>query len=387
MKKTLLYFQIITGWGGYAYPFGVWRRSLKKLPFGFLTWFWALRGEVLLLRGKLEALKALSQKHPVVLYYAAQAFYFRGERESALRAALGFSQFAPHNPEGNYLLAEIHQKMGEKEKAFQILQKEFLLSKRKTWIKLANWVNTQEDFEKINALFHCALNRKRIPQNDVEILKNLAMGAQRAGEYTVAEAIWQNILSLHPKTKTSKKKLHPKLAREALGDLLHSAQSTQLPLFLISGTLLGMVRDGQFLLHDTDLDVGVFDDVCDEKTLYRTIEQSGKFSIMPERSKHSVRIRHINGTPIDIFRHYREKDDFWHSGVKASWHNSPFSLKKATFQGMEVLIPNNPEKYLEENYGKNWHIPQKKFDSAVDCPNFKVANPWEMKIHGMQKNI
>lgn len=105
---------------------------------------------------------------------------------------------------------------------------------------------------------------------------------------------------------------------------------------------------------------------------------------MPQRSPHCLRVRHVNGTPIDIFTHYRDKNDFWHGGVKVSWHNSPFTLKEIQFKGIPVLIPDNPETYLEENYGKDWKLPKEKFDSAVDCPNLKIENEYELRIHHMK---
>ena len=108
---------------------------------------------------------------------------------------------------------------------------------------------------------------------------------------------------------------------------------------------------------------------------------------MAKRSPHCMRIRHFNGTAIDIFTHYREKDDYWHAASKTSWHNSPFVLKKVEFLGFETYIPDPPEKYLEENYGKDWRIPKTKFDSAVECPNYKILNEGDYQIYNIKQKL
>ena len=150
--------------------------------------------------------------------------------------------------------------------------------------------------------------------------------------------------------------------------------------------MLGFIRDGKFLSHDTDLDTGIFEDVSSD-SLKEAIYNAGCFSIMPQRTSHCIRIRHANGTPIDIFTHYKEKNDYWHSGVKVSWHNSPFKLKYIDFIGIHICIPDNPERYLEENYGKEWRVPASQFDSALDCPNSKVENESELHIHRLKTRM
>src|SRR5690606_37477131 len=54
-------------------------------------------------------------------------------------------------------------------------------------------------------------------------------------------------------------------ARQALLDLRSDLSRADVKFFLVSGTLLGCVREGNILGHDKDIDVGVMEDVDFEK--------------------------------------------------------------------------------------------------------------------------
>lgn len=373
----------MSGSGGYSYPSGIWRRSLIGLPFSFSGWLRALHGEINLLHGRHDQLKNISEKHPVLLYYRAYSLFLRGDFEKACSYASRFCAYAPRHREGKYLLSDILNAKQEKNQAFNTLCTNTLLSRRKTWIKLANLVDSHQDFLQFKKIYDTALAQHIIDKDDNEILENYAMGAQRGNDYEEAIIAWEKISSKHIRKKPT---LTSELAANALRTLISSTEKAGLQIFLISGTLLGLMRTGDFLSHDSDLDTGIFDGF-DSQKLKNAIYNSGCFTIMAQRSPHCLRIRHVNGTPIDIFTHYREKTDFWHGGVKVSWHNSPFRLKSTIFKGITVWIPDPPEKYLEENYGKDWHIPVSHFDSAFDCPNSRIENDNELYIHRLKIHL
>lgn len=385
-KDIIEYYKIVSGCGGYYYPSGVWRRSLIGLPFSFTSWFRALQGENCLLHGKHAYLKNLSEKHPVLLYYRAYSLYICGDFQKAFYCASQFCIYAPHHREGKYLLSDILDSMGKKQQAFDVLTEDWLISKHKTWIKLANLVSNVQDFIYFENIYHMSLSKKLIVENDKCILKSFAMGAQRCGKYDKALDIWSKVVNMSGNIYDEKKKIYPIFAKEALHALNAAFDKEGLQLFLISGTLLGLMRIGDFLPHDFDLDTGIFSGF-DSHKLRNAIYASGCFTIMAQRSPHCIRVRHVNGTPIDIFIHYRGHNDFWHGGVKVSWHNSPFGLKRVNFKGQEVFIPDNPEKYLEENYGPDWRTPVVNFDSSRDCPNSRVENQFEVYIHNLKSGV
>jgi hypothetical protein len=161
-------------------------------------------------------------------------------------------------------------------------------------------------------------------------------------------------------------------AERALLDLKADLDAGGFPFFLISGTLLGCIREGHLLGHDKDIDVGIPADV-EMEALRAHLRTTGRFRIRPLPVQTVVRAIHANGTSIDIFRHWPEGGHMIHQGQKANWVNAPFTLKPHAFLGTKFQVPGNPELYLAENYG-DWKTPAKDFDTVVDTPNMTVTD-------------
>ena len=370
---------------GFEYVNGIWRRSLigiKKTP---TCLFWSLYSECCLMNNNIIKIKKYLNKHIIVHYYYAWSLYFSGKFELCIEELKKVLLIYSNHVESIFLLSDCLFLIKRKNEAFELLNK--VLYREKSWIKMASYVENKDDYLKYCLIYDKAIKSKIIKPDNYIILKYMSLAAQRIKSYDLAINIWEKIKKNKIKYKIKNKEfLHKKHSQEALYALQRAFEEKKIQLFLISGTLLGFVRNKNFIAHDTDLDLGIFNYISVE-TVKKIIYSAGCFLIMPQRSLHCIRIRHANGTPIDIFIHYKEKNDYWHSGVKVSWHNSPFNLKKINFMGINIYIPDNPEKYLEENYGKNWNIPIKNFDSAIDCPNHKIENKEELVIHNLMKSL
>ena len=382
MSRIQDMFYIATNKKGYAYSCGIWRRSIRGVTLSPSAVFWSLYAEACLMHGDHEAIWHIRNKHPLMNYYWAWILYFQGKFSLCAEELTAFLERFPKHYEARFLLADCMSALRRKKESFTILKG--LLFRKKAWIKLSNLVDTCNDFEEIKNIFNNAVENSIIKKDDPVVLEYIAMGAQRCGLYNIAVSIWEKMYTegvrcAHKSAST----LNVEHAREALAALQLECKKRGLSLFLISGTLLGFMRNGKFLSHDTDLDTGIFEGFSLD-ILKTAIYNAGCFSIMPQRSSHCIRIRHANGTPIDIFTHYKNENDYWHGGVKVSWHNSPFKLKYIEFLGVQIYIPDNPELYLEENYGKDWRIPVQHFDSALNCPNSKVENESELHIHRLK---
>lgn len=308
-------------------------------------------------------------------YFLALSYFLCGEYKQAEQAVKNVRNFT-NIPEIIFLYADILQRQKRKVEAREILEECALThNRKKVWVYLANLVNTPEEYQRFCQHLENVKNTTQFLKNDSQIHQRVN-AALRAGLNDVAIELCQGM------KKSKKGKLtgySDELAAQALKDLKRVMDKNDIPFFLISGTLLGCIREGKLLGHDKDIDVGVWDNY-DYEQLATILGESGYFYIVPTRTKHFVMLRHLNGIAIDVFIHYREENDYWHAGVKIKWHNSPFELIKRNFLGNDYLIPKDYDRYLTENYG-DWKTPKTDFDSAFDTPNMEVYNRVEMQIY------
>ena len=161
--------------------------------------------------------------------------------------------------------------------------------------------------------------------------------------------------------------------------------------FLVSGTFLGVVRDNAFIRHDHDIDVGVFEDSlqpeflaelekseefsvtnCDHLCL-RMVGQSSGVHYQSVKTPAIIRVVHTTGIAIDIFIHFQDGDLVWHGNATHRWNNQKFGLVDYEFLGRQFKGSDNSDRYLVENYGENWSIPDPDFDFNFDTPNLSFA--------------
>lgn len=175
----------------------------------------------------------------------------------------------------------------------------------------------------------------------------------------------------------------------ALQEISEILPLTKWPWFIMSGTFLGQHREGGFLKHDYDIDLGIHAEDIDLAELMQLLKSQSKFAIQKVdtsievlRDKNGqpsldervsiIKIIHSNGIPIDIFIHYTQNNICWHGSVIHRWENSPFGLVRTELEGVSVNSPDNPDIYLSENYG-DWKTPVTDFDCTTGTPNLTFS--------------
>lgn len=328
--------------------------------------------------------KFLPNRTILKLYFTAWSFYLKGEYQTASKI-LDITVNLNHE-ESRILRALIAQRTSTINDVYKYLEP--VLYRKRTWILLLDSVKDEKDFELLFSIYTKSLDVNIISKDDFFIVEKLVNAAKNAELYSQAFELLNSIpvdlrKSLHSKAKSLKQKINKKYARDALLSITSIAKKFDINLFLISGTLLGYCRKKSFLEHDTDIDLGVFkQDKLNE--FFEELTKTGLFVLINKITENGIKLKHINGTVTDIFIHKQDKDDYWHAVEMVSWHNSPFELQKVNFLGIEINIPDKPELYLEENYGKDWYIPKEKFDSILDCPNLKIKNNKLIELYKLQ---
>ncbi|HGT4383848.1 TPA: capZB protein, partial [Neisseria meningitidis] len=246
-------------------------------------------------------------------------------------------------------------------------------------------VENSEDFLRYLQLFNKFYPNHTNKPLRYDLICHLSNAALRGGQQDFALNLWREQYQLAQSQKLKHNLATPpkytdEKAAKALSDLKRYLDKAQIPFFLISGTLLGCIRENKLLGHDKDIDIGVWEDQTLEN-LQDIFRKSGCFYTLPIYSPDILVIRHVNGITIDIFIHYREQNSYWHAGKKTKWHSSPFELIQHPFLENHYLIPKNYDLYLTENYGSDWRIPRINFDSALDTPNIEILSKEEFIIY------
>jgi phosphorylcholine metabolism protein LicD len=136
-----------------------------------------------------------------------------------------------------------------------------------------------------------------------------------------------------------------------------------LDLYLIYGTLLGAVRDKDFIPFDTDIDLAYFSK-CNNSFLMRK-EFLHICDVLKDKNlfKRARGYKHIDCGAIsdkfyfDIWSSYIENNVFYLAPFKQVFKSDTFiPLKEINFKGTLFKIPNNPEIFLEAFY-KSWKTP------------------------------
>ncbi|GAA3897945.1 class I SAM-dependent methyltransferase [Microbacterium invictum] len=174
-------------------------------------------------------------------------------------------------------------------------------------------------------------------------------------------------------------------ARRLVDDL----QAWGYPVYLVGGTLLGMVRGGELLPHDDDIDFAFLAESDDPAEL-------GRISFDMERrltdagyavARHSLaQLELVFFDEANQVDHYIDVfTGFFHEGL----YCQPFALRSDEItaddlvptrdidvNGVPLPGPANPEAWLAYAYGENWRIPDPTFKFVVDRGTKQRFETW-----------
>jgi len=159
--------------------------------------------------------------------------------------------------------------------------------------------------------------------------------------------------------------MNMKVMSENLLDFKEVLDKYKVTFVTIFGALLGIIREGNFISCDTDVDVACFNELgChDHWQLKKVKEELIKkgFDVVSSDVCYLHNDFFIrNGEKIEIWW-FDRIDEEWIFGDTIRYPAHYFdNLDEINFLGTKFKIPNNVEKFLELTYGRNWRKPNPK---------------------------
>ena len=157
--------------------------------------------------------------------------------------------------------------------------------------------------------------------------------------------------------------------------------------FPVYGTLLGAIREQDFIGHDSDVDLGYvsrhthpLDVIRESFRLQRYLRGRG-FSINRySAAAFKVEVLEADGAVrgLDVFGGYFLHGHLYLMGeigtpFEEDW---VFPLGTCEFAGRTLPAPARPEKLLEATYGPNWRVPDPAFHFATPRTTVRRLNGW-----------
>lgn len=177
-------------------------------------------------------------------------------------------------------------------------------------------------------------------------------------------------------------------AEKLLVDVTSTLQHMNLTNFLVDGTLLGAVREKEFIDHDEDIDVGTFAEEWNPELVGKFVSYCLSLGIIPahmfgEPTKYFEIALKRDGVKCDLFFYRKDGDKrifhaFLNGGrtlpddvITYEYPAELFDkLSIVTLRDIPFLAPANAEAVLEAKYG-DWRTPVKKWDWAFGPKNVR----------------
>ncbi len=242
---------------------------------------------------------------------------------------------------------------------------------------------------------HIAMLQQAIPANaqiEQQQLQLWQAGiAHSQHDFAHSLRITEQLIGAFINTPTSKAQAKPaakawtrQRQHQVIKDIERLVLMHQLPLFMVAGSLLSLVREGDFFLSDKDIDLGLLDG--DFAQVTDLLIKSGYFDDIspPNYFVGYTQLRHrATGFTVDVTRYHSEAEHIY-----ATWGHisgevlrqtrfAKFSLREQQFASLRcrLLIPAQTDQYLSSMYG-DWRTPDPHFDTVIAACNLCALTPF-----------
>ncbi|SDO04452.1 LicD family protein [Lutimaribacter pacificus] len=194
---------------------------------------------------------------------------------------------------------------------------------------------------------------------------------RKAFEAALKRVLDDKVLNGHGYSTSFKSMDRRKLALD-LQKIFEALNAEGYTAVLNSGTLLGAVRDGDFIGHDDDVDLAVFVEGSSPKEriaafsrLHDVVADTMPFAtdLRFMKNSPSLQFHTESGLQVDLFAAWEKggKVYVWPHTYGDLSRADVFPLGTQPIQGIPLPAPRNAEAMLAVNYGENWRVPDPDF--------------------------
>ncbi len=174
---------------------------------------------------------------------------------------------------------------------------------------------------------------------------------------------------------------------DAVEQVLAALQAAGIDAFPAYGTLLGAVRGGRLIGHDSDADLGYVsrhthpvDVVRESFDLQRALSAMGYTISRYSGAAFKVEVREGDGSRrgLDVFGGFLREGRLYLMGEIATPFREDwiFPLGETTLEGRTLPAPSNPEELLTATYGPSWRVPDPAYVFETPESTHRRLNGW-----------
>ena len=174
------------------------------------------------------------------------------------------------------------------------------------------------------------------------------------------------------------KVINKEISRHNLAIFYDTLTDAGIKVFLAYGTMLGAVREHDFISHDEDIDLGMSSEYKDSlfSMLFKLRDKGFEVCRYDRRGLISFM---KDGEYIDIYIFENERNGIVACGQEVMPECFLHDLAEFEFLGKRYLGPKEYEKYLRFWYGDNWRTPIQYYHYAMPA--------WKKKLQLMVQYI
>jgi tetratricopeptide (TPR) repeat protein len=183
-------------------------------------------------------------------------------------------------------------------------------------------------------------------------------------------------------------------AEKTLVKMRNALDEIGIPFFLVFGTLLGVIRSGELLPFDKDMDIGL------QWNISRTnlVASLNGFGFVLHRSNSMSNYQALwnlavvdseTGIAIDLFffrpTRLGSQAGFFQKPFPVLWEFPVFKLEWYEWKGVRWRVPGPPEHFLKSIYGPDWLTPDPNFETVVSAYNLSQDSHIAARQFGYRK--